>query len=251
MAEVKPRFINGSIGPTADNSTWAGVRLERLIPPDIVSVYAGLGIRDYTVEGVEEAMTKYWDLVDSLVRQGAQRITLGAYPIGSQLGRPRVLKIMEETEQKTGLPADSTMETVVALFNHLGAKRVAIGSRWADQLNQAMVDYFAHAGITVAAITSEGQWAREAFSMSVERGVVLAMRLGREAMRRAPDADALLLPGGTWLSLAAVPLLEDEFDIPVLGGGVAGAWRYMEMGLAPPVQGWGRILADPKGGNTR
>jgi maleate cis-trans isomerase len=178
---------------------------------------------------------------------GPQIFRGGPYPIGSQLGRPRVLKIMEETEQKTGLPADSTMETVVDLFKHLGAKKIAIGSRWADQLNRAMVDYFAHAGISVAAITSEGQWAREAFAMSVERGIVLAMRLGRVAMRQAPDADALLLPGGTWLALAAVPLLEDEFDVPVLGGGVPSAWRYMEMGLAPPVQGWGRVLADPGG----
>jgi maleate cis-trans isomerase len=250
MADVKPRFINGSIGPTANNTTWAGVRLEQLIPSDIVSVYAGLAIRDYTVDGVEEAMTKYWDLVDSLVQRGAQRITLGAYPIGSQLGRPRVLKIMEETEKKTGLPADSTMETVVALFRHLGAKRIAIGSRWAPQLNRALVDYFEHAGIAVAAITSEGQWAHEAFGMSVERGVVLAMKLGREAMRQAPDADALLLPGGTWLSLAAVPPLEDEFDVPVVGGGVPNAWRYMQMGLAPPIADWGRILANPNGSNV-
>lgn len=248
MTEGKPRFVNGSIGPTANNTTWAGVRLERLIPEDIVSVYAGLGIRDYTVDGVEEAMAKYWDLVDSLVQRGAQRITLGGYPIGSQLGRPRVLRIQEETEQKTGLPADSTMETAVALFKHLGASRIAVGSRWTGQLNQALVDYFAHAGIAVVAITSAGQWAKEAFSMSVERGVVLAMRLGREAMRQAPDADALLLPGGTWLALAAVPPLEDEFDIPVIGGGIPVAWRYMQMGLAPPVQDWGRVLANPGAG---
>jgi maleate cis-trans isomerase len=66
-------------------------------------------------------------------------------------------------------------------------------------------------------------------------------------MRRAPQAEALLLPGGTWRSLAVVPLLEEEFDVPVLTNGIATAWRLMDQGIAPPVEGWGRLLADPKG----
>ena len=35
--------------------------------------------------------TRYWQCVDELVSQGAQRITLAGFPIASQLGRPRVL----------------------------------------------------------------------------------------------------------------------------------------------------------------
>jgi maleate cis-trans isomerase len=95
------------------------------------------------------------------------------------------------------------------------------------------------------AITSEGQWAREAFAMSIEQGVKLAFQLGREAMRRAPDAEGLLLPGGTWRSLAVVPILEEDFDRPVFTNTTARAWRLIHQGIAPPKPGWSRLLTTP------
>jgi maleate cis-trans isomerase len=158
-----------------------------------------------------------------------------------------VLRLIDETQQKTGLPAGSTNEEVISALQYLGVTRIAVASRWADELNNRMVEYLTVAGIEVLAVTTAGQWAAEAFGMSIERGMVLAMRLGREAMRRAPDAQVLFLPGGTWRSLAAVPLLEDEFDLPVLTNSVAFTWSLMNRGIAPPVEGWGRLLAKPHG----
>ena len=81
--------------------------------------------------------------------------------------------------------------------------------------------------------------------MSIEKGVVLAFRLGREAMQKAPGAGALLLPGGTWRSLAAVPILEEDLNVPVITNATATAWRLINAGIAPPVQGWGTLLANP------
>ena len=237
-------YIWGFVGPAAgSNEGRQEDRPQPLLPPNIVEVSTGLGIRDYTPEGVEEAIGRYWDCVERLKQQGAQRIVLGGVPISSQLGRSRVLHLLEQTKEKTGLPADSTNEAIIAALDFLGTDEIAIASRWADQLNRAMSNYLTLAGIEIGAVTSEGQWAKEAFSMSIERGFVLAMRLGREAMRNAPRARALLLPGGTWRSLAAIPLLEDEFNVPVLTNGSVTAWRFIDEGLAPPIEGWGRLLA--------
>lgn len=247
-AGVEPRYRWGFIGPTGGDGTESAQRWqpEPLLPPDVVEVTAGLGITDYTPEGVEEAINaRYWQCVDTLVGKQARSISLGGVPISSQLGRPRVLKLIEETQQKTGLPADSTNEAIIAALQRLGVDQIAVASRWAPQLNQALTDYFVHGGIEVASITSEGQWARESFAMSIEKGVVLAFRLGREAMRKAPQAGALLLPGGTWRSLAAVPIHEEDFDVPVITNATATVWRLISQGIAPPVQGWGRLLEHP------
>jgi hypothetical protein len=43
----------------------------------------------------------------------------------------------------------------------------------------------------------------------------LALRLGREALQAAPHAQGLMLPGGLWFAINAVPILEAEFDKPV------------------------------------
>jgi arylmalonate decarboxylase len=245
VAETKPRYVYGTIGPTAGTGEGRPSGYQSLLPDDMVGVSAGIGISDYTVDGVEEAIGRYWDCVDNVIGRGAQCTDLGGIPISSQLGRPRVLQLLKDTEARTGFFADSTNEAVIAALQYLGTRRIAIASRWADQLNEAMVDYFQQAGLEVLSVTTEGQWAAEAFSMSIEKGIVLAMRLGREAMRKAPNAEALLLPGGTWRSLAVVPILEEEFDVPVLTNSVASAWRFMDRGIAPSINGWGRLLAHP------
>jgi arylmalonate decarboxylase len=154
-----------------------------------------------------------------------------------------VLEIIEQTAKRTGREADSQSEATIAAIRHLGARRIAIASRWPDELNRALLAYFADAGIEVLAVTSAGQWASKAFSMSIEEGVKLAFQLGREAMRKAPRADLLLLAGGAWRSLAAVPILEEDFGIPVITNPIAPVWRLIHAGVAPPVKGWGRLLA--------
>src|SRR4051812_40391796 len=122
---------------------------------------------------------------------------------------------------------------------------IAIPSPWLPGLNEKLAAYLTSAGFEILAVTSVGQWAQQAFSMSIEEGVKLAFQLGREAMRKAPDADGLLLPGGAWRSLAAVPILEEDFGKPVVTNPVAQVWRLISEGVAPPVKGWGRLLETP------
>ncbi|MES2184769.1 MAG: hypothetical protein V4505_09500 [Pseudomonadota bacterium] len=218
---------------------------EPLLPPNIRRISSALDISDYTTEGVEEAMgERYWTCVDELVKQGADSITLRGFPIASQLGRRRMLELMQETSKRTGIVADSHAEATIAAMRHLGMRRIAIASRWSDTLNQKLVAYLEEAEFEVLAVTSVGQWAKQAFSMSIEEGVKLAFLLSREAMQKAPHADGLLLPGGAWRSLAAVPILEQDFGKPVVTNPITEAWRLIAAGLAPPVEGWGRLLAN-------
>ena len=172
-------------------------------------------------------------------------ITLGGFPIYAQWGRPRSLALIEETRQKTGLFVDNSGESAIDALTHLGVKRIAIASRWADQLNRGVLAYLTHAGFEVLTITTEGQMRKEAAAMSIERGIVLAIQLGREAMRQAPQAEAILLVGGAWRSLAAVPILEADFGVPAVPNYIAQEWRLLHDGIAPPVKGWGKLLEAP------
>lgn len=247
-ADIKPRFIAGSatpIGPDRDPHP----NPEPLLPPDVQMVCRSIEISDYTIEGVNEAIAeRYWPVVDAFVKDGAHSIMLQGFPVASQLGRARVLELQAETTRRTGLIADSHAEATIAAIRLFGAKRIAIASRWSDQLNTALVEYLQAADLEILTITGVGQWAKQAFSMSIDEGVKLSFELAREAMRKAPKAELLLLPGGAWRSLAAVPILENDYGIPVVTNPIAEVWRLIDMGVAPPVKGWGRLLASPARG---
>ena len=156
-----------------------------------------------------------------------------------------MLELQDETQKRTGLTADSHAEATIAAIALFGAKRIAVASRWSEQLNAALRAYLTAADLEIMAMTGVGQWAKQAFSMSIDEGVKLAFQLGHEAMRKAPDAELLLLPGGAWGSLAAVPVLEDQYGIPVVTNPIAEVWRLIDAGIAPPVKGWGRLFASP------
>jgi len=248
MQQNQTEYRLGSIGPTASELREGpanGAQHEPLLPSYVTQVSVGLGIKDYTVEGVEAAIGNYWNCIDGLVSRKVQRTVQGGWPIAAQLGRPRLLNLLKETTERTGLFADADSEATVAAMHHLGVSRIAVGSRWAGQLNEVLTQFLNHAGVEVLSMTTAGQWAAEAFGMSIEKGVKLAIQLGREAMRGAPAAQGLLLPGGTWRSLAAIPCLEEDFGRPVFTNPTGSVWRLIHDGVAPPVDGWGRVLATP------
>jgi len=72
-----------------------------------------------------------------------------------------------------------------------------------------------------------------------------AQQLGREGMRKAPEAEGLFLPSGAWRPLAAVPILEDDYGKPVFTNDNTRVWRIIHDGHAPAVSSWERLLASP------
>jgi len=241
-----PRFRYGMIHPRSheDRQRGAGYQFYRLVPLDVMEVAATLGLENYTVEGVEKALGNYWNCVDILARERAQVIVFGGAPVSAVLGRQRVVDLLRQTTEKTGVPADAPLEALIAGLKHLGLTKLAVGSRWADQVNDAIVRYLQDGGIDVVAITKRNQWGAESAAMSLEEGLQMALDVGREAAQSAPQAEAISVPGGAAMSLHVVPALEKEFGKPAFTNMSAEVWYdLVRPGIIAPVQGWGRLLA--------
>lgn len=248
MERLTPRFRWGNILPPQAKGARRGPGYEfyRIVPLDVMEITIHLGIEDYTPEGVEKAMGNYWNCVEALAAEKVDAIRLGGVPISAQLGRSRVLALLKETQEKMGIRADAPLEAVIAGMKHLGLTTMTVGSRWDDQLNNALASYLEEGGIKVVGMTRRGQWAAQAFAMSFEEGLRAALEVGREAARLAPQADAILVPGGAAMSLHVIPALEEEFGKPVFTNLNAEVWNNLvRPGVIPPVQGWGKLLASP------
>ena len=247
MDRLMPRFRWGSIGPfTPAVDRGPGHQFYQIVPLDVMEIVVSLGLEDYTPQGVEAAIVNLGPCVELLAAERVDRIVLGAAPVSAQLGRERVRRLLDEMERATGIPGDAPLEAVIAAMGHLGLRRIAVGSKWADQLNERLRAYLEAGGLEVVAITARGRWAKENAALSYEDGFQAALEVAREAARLAPGAEAILSAGGPARTLPVIPVLEEELGKPVLSQLSAEVWHgLVHAGVIPPVRGWGLLMASP------
>jgi len=188
----------------------------RVAPEGMMLVTTGLNLAEYTLESVESQMPAFYSALDLLAKKPVDRISLSGVPVAAALGRRRMLALLEEARVRTGLECDTDAEAHIATLLHLGVKKIAIASRWSDAVNAGLIAYLADAGIEVLACKSRGRSLSQNKAASALADHELALALGRDALREAPQAEALLMPGGLWFAIHAVPILEAEFGKPVL-----------------------------------
>jgi maleate cis-trans isomerase len=249
VQKLLPRFRYGVIQPRAHEEVQRArsYQLYRLLPLDFMEISTGLGLDNYTKEGVEKAVNNYWPCVDRLTKEKVDHIVFSGAPISAMLTRPRVRELLRETKERTGISADAPLEALIAAMSHLGLTKLAIGSRWAEPVNDAIKSYLEAGGINVVGSTQRNQWASDSFAMTLEQGLEMALDVGREAARTWPEAEAISVPGGAAMSLHVIPAIEEEYGKPAFTNMSAEVWNdLVRPGIIPPVQGWGRLLAGIK-----
>ena len=249
MQRVSPIFRWGFIGA----SRFAGAvqvgatyRFYQIVPTNVMMVSTGLvGMGDYTREGVNRAIESYWECVDLLVKERVDVIILGGAPVSAQLGRARVRELFDETKRRTGITADGTLESAIAAMNHLGVKRLSVGSRWADEVNQGLRGYLEDGGIEIVDLFGRGYWSADMRHFNFEERLQLALDVAHEAAEKSPTAEGVLLPGGVITEHAIVPI-EEQYGKAVFTNNNTEVWNNLvRPGVIPPIQGWGRLLATP------
>ena len=154
--KLLPRFRYGVIQPRAHEEVQRArsYQLYRLLSLEFMEISTGLGLENYTKDGVEKAINNYWTCVDRLAKEKVDHIIFSGAPISAMLTRPRVLQLLRETKERTGISADAPLEALIAAMKHLGLSRLAVGSRWADPVNDAIKRYLVHSGYQVTWIVN-------------------------------------------------------------------------------------------------
>lgn len=244
MTIVAPWYRLGYVIPHL-YTDYDAYQFYRVAPEGMMLVTTGLDLRDYTLAAVEEQLPLLWDRL-ALLARSVDRLSLSGVPVASALGRSKMRSILDEGGARTGLAFDTDLEAHIAVLEHFGARRIALATRWPDTVNAALTRYLGDAGIEVIARRSKARSLEANKTASPAGDHQLALDLGREVLRAAPDAQALLMPGGLWFAIHAAPMLEAEFGRPVLLNILSTAWaalraagRRMEV---QPDPRWGMVL---------
>ena len=219
----------------------------RVAPEGAMLLTTGLNLREYSLAAVEENLPALWKAFDLLASKKCDRIALSGVPVAAALGRTKMREILAQAQSRTGIECDTDLEAHIATLKHLGAVRIALATRWPEAVNSALTRYLGEAGIEVIATRSRARSLEQNKYSSAAADHELALELGREVLGAAPDAQALLLPGGLWFAIHAVPMLESEFRKPVLLNILSTTWAALH-GAGPrllqrPDPRWGKVLA--------
>ncbi len=246
MSIISPWYQLGYVIPHLYTDLDA-YQFYRVAPEGMMLVTTGLNLQEYSLAAVEKELPVLWERFDLLAKKKVDRLSLSGVPIASVLGRRKMLGILADAHARTGLPCDTDLEAHIATLQHFGASRIALASRWPDHVNAALASYLAEAGIEIIACRARGRTLAENKGRSAADDHELALELGREVLRATPDAQALLMPGGLWFGIHAVPLLEAEFGKPVLMNILSTTWAALHQAgdrmLHRPDPRWGKVLA--------
>jgi len=246
MSVISPWYQLGYVIPHLYTDLDA-YQFYRVVPEGMMLVTTGLNLKEYSLAAVEQELPALWERFDLLAKKKVDRISLSGVPVASALGRTKMLEILAEAQARTGLPCDTDLEAHIATLQHLGATRIALATRWPEPVNAALTRYLAEAGIEVIACLSRGRSLAENKQASAANDHLLALELGGQILRETPDAQALLMPGGLWYGIHAVPLLEAEYGRPVLLNILSTIWAALHAAgnrmLHRPDSRWGKVLA--------
>ncbi|HSC94563.1 MAG TPA: hypothetical protein VLC73_06315 [Burkholderiales bacterium] len=246
MSVISPWYHLGYVIPHLYTDLDA-YQFYRVAPEGMMLVTTGLDLKDYTAAAVEHELPALRSRFDLLAQKKVDRIALSGVPVAAALGRKKMREILAEGESRTGVPCDTDLEAHIAVLHHFGASRIALATRWPDAVNAALTRYLADAGVEVMACRSRPRTLEENKQASAAADHLLALDLGGEALREAPGAQALLMPGGLWYAIHAVPLLEAAHGRPVLLNILSTTWAALHAAgrrmLHRPDTRWGKVLA--------
>lgn len=218
----------------------------RIAPEGMMLLTTGLDLKEYSLAAVETELPALWQRFELLASKKVDRLSLSGVPVASALGRPKMREILAEAESRTGIACDTDLEAHIAVLQHFGATRIALATRWPEAVNAALTRYLSEAGIEVLACRSRARTLEENKHSSAAADHELALELAGKVLREAPEAQALLMPGGLWFAIHAVPLIEAEFGKPVLLNILSTTWAALhaagERMLHRPDPRWGKVL---------
>jgi maleate isomerase len=185
---------------------------------------------DYLEEGVERVLGGD---VDAIVQAGTPHIAGKGWGFEDEL-RARVAKI-------TSVPFITDIGSSINAMHLLGIERVAMLTPFDEAIHQQISDYLKNAGIEVVAALSMRQRIGEGtrvFSVSIAE----IYRGAKEVFRSTDRADGIWITGAAMPSVAAIQMLEDDLNAPVVTSMQAMAWgAFRAVGIRDRIPNFGKL----------
>ena len=149
-------------------------------------------------------------------------------------------RLLERLRAATGLPVSTMSQAVVDGLRAVGARRIAVSTAYADEVNNRLKAFLTAQGFEVLALEGFGLLGFGDPSSKSEADIIA---LSTKVCAKAKDAEGLLVSCGGLRTLGVARPLEDRCGIPVVSSTPAAFWAAMRLvGASGRVAGCGRLL---------
>jgi maleate cis-trans isomerase len=203
-------------------------RIEQLLASDIRIdlVHTDIGEDAHRVDALRQmgSAERLAAGVEGLRLTGAEAVvwacTSGSFVYGWEGAHEQVRTLAVAA----GLPASSTSFAFVHALREIGARRVAVGATYPDDVAGLFADFLRADGVEVVAVRGSGIITAAEVGTWGESEL---FALAREA--DTPDAEAVLLPDTALHTAAYLPALEKELGKPVLTANQVTVWEALRL----------------------
>jgi arylmalonate decarboxylase len=208
--------------------------------PGVTFIPQGVGVKALTPEGYDSA----WDGIVPAAEELAQRNRLDAIMVlGTSLTFYRGFEAHErlmERLRRIGLPVGTMSSAVVDGLRALGAKKVAVTTAYADEVNRRLRNFLTDSGFEVQALEGFGL---ERFGAAAEKSEDDIIGLAGRVSAKAREAEGMLISCGGLRTLQIGKTIEDKYGLPVVSSTPAAFWAVMRLvGESGKLPGYGRLF---------
>jgi arylmalonate decarboxylase len=238
LAQTQP--LLGLVAPPADYP----------VPPEGIALYGssirfkvhGLGLKTMTPAGYDSVIDKIVPAARQQAAAGANAVVIFGTSLTFYRGAAFNQKLIDDVRAATGLPATSMSSAVVDGLKAVRARRIAVATAYADEVNGRLRGFLEESGFEVLALKGLGLEAiGEAGKIS--QGSLEEFCAG--VFRGAPRADALLVSCGGLRTLELVAPLEHSCGVPVVSSTPHALWAGMRLlGLHVKQPQYGQLIAN-------
>jgi maleate isomerase len=208
--------------------------------PLAISMHVGrLPLTRIAAQSIVEIVQPLEEECRKLATADVDLILLGATAPSFVNGAGYDREVSARIEDATGTPATTTSTALLEALEEVGAKHIALGTAYDEQVNAIAAAFLEANGFEVVASVGLGY----VDNLQVGRlPIETALEVGQRVDRA--EADAVVLACTNWVSMNAIEPLEAELDKPVISTTQASLWACLrKLGWTCPVQGYGSLLS--------
>src|SRR5215831_15384174 len=138
--EFNPKLKIGCLQPGAviDNQPY---EFYRLAPRGVMLVMVGVGLKEFSSQDVERVFAPLDHYLDQLIGRGVNLLIQNGVPLPILIGTEAHDRMIAHMGRYAGIPATSTVLSVVGAARDLGIRKLVAVNKWTDAMNASLATF--------------------------------------------------------------------------------------------------------------